>query len=134
MTQEDKELLIKDLCCRVPYNTVVSIGYLTYDGLKWVDEPLTLLLLQSIEEEDSWEYVKPYLRQMSNMTDEERKEFDKLCETDGDSWMGNHRVSFPKRLRVIDKCVNWLNKKMFDYRGLIPNGLAETAPEGMYNS
>ena len=32
------------------------------------------------------------------------------------------------------KVFDWLNKKMFDYRGLIPAGLALETPEGIYNN
>lgn len=129
MTQEETELLFQDLCARLPYGIKV-----TFAGYSGRDD--CTLNSQHLNSTYAIEYLglKPYLRPLSSMTEDERKEFDKLCETDGDSWMGNHRVSFPKRLRIINKCVDWLNRNMFDYRGLILKGLANEAPEGMYNN
>lgn len=64
------------------------------------------------------ESIKPYLRPMSSMTEEE---YDELCELANSKFIGD------------SKEIDWLNKKMFDYRGLIPMGLALEAPEEMYN-
>lgn len=141
MTQEERTLLHIDLSERIPYDTVLKVKGLVTSNEEFGDAYLdTVSWYEEVSVRDgsrvSYDIadVRPYLRSMSSMTEEERKEFDKLCETDGDSWMGNHRVSFPKRLRIINKCVDWLNKKMFDYRGLIPKGLALEAKEGMYNN
>ena len=134
MTQEDKEVVIKDMSARLPYGVMCEInnrcvkveeinpieGVITYDG--W--------LSCCIDEDED---IKPYLRSLSSMTESERKEFDDLSKFDEDVWMGNHKVGFPKNVRIMSKCVDWLNRKMFDHRGLIPKGLANEAPEGMYN-
>jgi hypothetical protein len=56
--------------------------------------------------------IKPYLRPMSSMTEEEKEEYHKLC----DSYYGIYFDS-------IDS-IDWLNKHHFDYRGLIPKNLA----------
>ena len=118
MKQEDKELLLKDLCARLPYgvkitdgsnvikaNPLICIGVFVCDG-KW----------------------KPYLRPMSSMTEEEQKEFVqfhcvKLCPIIIDDMLTLDNES---------KMLDWLNKNMFDYRGLIEKGVALEAPEGMY--
>lgn len=132
MGEKEYDLLMKDLCGRLPYGVMCKInnrcvkveeinpfeGVITYDG--W--------LSCGIDED-----IKPYLRPMSSMTESERKEFDDLSKFDEDVWMGNHKVGFPKQARIMSKCVDWLNRKMFDHRGLIPKGLANEAPEGMYN-
>ena len=129
MIQEEIELLFQDLCARLPYDVKITIaGYSgRYD---------CTLNSQHLNSTYSIEYLglKPYLRSLSSMTESERKEFDNLSKFDEDVWMGNHKVGFPKNVRIMSKCVDWLNKNMFDYRGLIPKGLANEAPEGMYNS
>lgn len=69
-------------------------------------------------------YIKPYLRPLSSMTDEEHEEYRKhVKEVNG----------FTYDINCSD-LVDWFNRKMFDYRGLIPKGLAIEAPEGMYES
>lgn len=129
MTQEDKNLLLQDLCGRLPYGVKV-----TFAGYSGRDD--CILNSQHLNSTYAIEYLrlKPYLRPLSSMTEDERKEFDDLSKFDEDVWMGNHKVGFPKNVRIMSKCVDWLNKNMFDYRGLIPKGLANEAPEGMYNN
>jgi hypothetical protein len=142
MTQEDKELLLTDLCARLPYDPIV-----------YVDENLPRLKLGASTR--VWEYIavdkpcKPYLRQMSSMTEEERIEFSKLlvkryCEED---WEGHISTSYCIEIDNVytdDEngikypsvfsmdAIDWLNKHHFDYRGLIEKGLALAALEGMY--
>jgi hypothetical protein len=75
--------------------------------------------------------IKPYLRPMSSMTEEEKKEYRKVCELDTEI-LTNHPMNgepFPALYNSQD----WLDKNMFDYRGLIPLGLALEAPKDMYN-
>ena len=118
MTKEDKELLLKDLCGRLPYGIKV-----TWDG----KHPLTVTphIYCAIANEDNINNLpKLLLRPLSSMTESERKEFDNLSKFDEDVWMGNHKVGFPKNVRIMSKCVDWLNKNMFDFRGLIPKNLA----------
>ena len=118
MTQEDKELLLKDLCSRLPYGVILvsSNEKITYqtDGNTGAE-----LLV-----EEEW---KPYLRPMSSMTKEEEKEYiniDNLSYTCPMDY-----AHFPTFKRI-----DWLNAHHFDYRGLIPKGLAVEAPEGIYNT
>ena len=132
MIQEDKDLLLKDLSARLPYGGV----YHRNDGanIKFnaIDVERGLLnYTDDIEERE----CKPYLRPMSSMTEEEyddmfhqlysaQKEFFRNCsnaDTIG-KIIGNDMVIY-----------DWLTKKMFDFRCLIPKGLALAAPEGMYN-
>ena len=106
MTQEDKELLLKCLCARLPYGIKV-----TWDG----KYPLTVTphIYCAITSEDNINNLpKLLLRPMSSMSEEERRYLQKL--------------PFPYDF------VDWLNAHHFDYRGLIPKGLALEAPEGMY--
>jgi hypothetical protein len=70
------------------------------------------------------EEVKPYLRPMSSMTEEERDEFVKLHIDD----------RLEGKIELCDaSCVDFYNSHHLDYRGLIEKGLALEAPEGMYN-
>lgn len=122
MEQKDKELLIKDLCARVPYHTKVSKAYwVAYDGkfeLEWYKKELTSSLLNYIEEEDAWEYIKPYLRPMSSMTEEE---YDQLYI---DSRVKEDSVDILDALANDLDAIDWLNAHHFDYRGLIEKDLA----------
>ena len=112
MKQEEKQLLLKDLCARYPYNAVVKEICAKYNNS--ADTKLILNHLEYIMY-SGWE-IKPYLRPISSMSQSEYDEY--LCiKTHG------------KPFEVID----WLNAHHFDYRGLIEKGLALEAPEDMYN-
>lgn len=121
MTQKEKQLLLQDLCARLPYDTTVYVAVNTANGLEWLWEKLTKRLLIQIEEEDAWEYIKPYLRPLSSMTEEELKEF-RACHCVYDL----HPDFQPIMCTIMNErnMFDWLNKNMFDYRGLIPKGLA----------
>ena len=115
MTPKEKQLLLKDLCARLPYGVKINHqGYI---------QELTVIVLEDIIY--SGHEVKPYLRPMGSMTEEEKIEWD------AEYAYNSHTYPYEEYLaRMLD----WLNKKMFDYRGLIPMGLAIEAPEGMYNN
>ena len=70
--------------------------------------------------------IKPYLRPMSSMTEEEINEF--ILISDTVFWLGEKRSTCILSLEQMD----WLNAHHFDYRRLIEKGLALEAPEGMY--
>ena len=122
MTREDKQLLLVDLCARLPYGVKFATKYSHFNDtheLLVINKHSTIvetfkMLWWDIED------VKPYLRPLSSMTEGEKKEYHELC----DSYCGIYFDSV--------RSVNWLNKNMFDYRGLIPKGLANEAPEGIY--
>ena len=142
MIQEEKESLIKDLCSRLPYNCMISIAEGGIDGIQWADVTLNSYLFHQIMEEDAWEYIKPYLRPMNSMTEEERNELRQLMNCDAVTdcsleYAVGGCVDYDDFLVYYDdssKLTDWLNKNMFDYRGLIPKGFALEAPEGMYNN
>ena len=118
MTQEEKQLLlIKDLGARLAYGVIVH-------SLGMPHEQMLIGYIPDIE----YYNIKPYLRPMSSMTEEERNEATQFEINNlgpiGCNW--NLLVSNSSQL------VDWLNEKMFDYRGLIEEGLALKAPEGMY--
>ena len=118
MTQEEKQLLLKDLCARLPYHPIVSVAYNYADkGIVWGFDVLRIKLLLEIEEEESWEYIKPYLRPMSSMTEEEKVEYGDRCYFTLECINANQQYYF-------NELYDWLNAHHFDYRGLIERGLA----------
>ena len=82
MTQEDKELLLKDLGARLSYKVVAQVSY--KDGEGWKTEDRKVLGVYTDEQVyvdcvyTNIENTKPYLRPMSSMTEEEKKEFNSL--------------------------------------------------------
>ena len=127
MTQEDKILLIRDLCGRLPYGVKTYIKNWSkldrkyYEGVytvESIDSSLNTIVADSerssvevIVGDDDYE-IKPYLRPMSNMTEEEKLMYEGLM-------IGTDN-NIPYILDVID----WLNAHHFDYRDLIEKGLA----------
>lgn len=117
MTQEEKGLLLKDLCGRLPYGVILNID----NGKYREDKELWPGLFDF---DDLWD-AKPYLRPMSSMTKEEDKEFWEIINNYGSDT--NAFDGFE-----LGDDIDWLNIHHFDYRGLIEKGLALEAPEGMY--
>ena len=122
MNKEEKELLLRDLCNRLPYNVMCQVEF-KEDG-KYNSK---VMLLSGIFTDEAYfttkggsiysnEY-KPYLRPMSSMTEEEQRTLDSMCN-------GVEMVSRLSGLKMFDKAFNWLNENHFDYRGLIEMGLA----------
>lgn len=137
MTQEEKELLIKDLCARIPYEVQCEIGGLQHGPYTFTGN--------DVEDLIAGRTFKPYLRHMSSMTEEERNfvnneffhnsdnfQIDDVGEmyTESQPFESIYTLS----LKIQSKYFDWLNKKMFDYRGLIEKGLALEAPKEMYNT
>lgn len=116
MKAEDKELLLKDLCARLPYGVKVKHEAQDYSStLMWVDVNRATVGRKADkigigEDWGSIEFIKPYLRPMSSMTDVEGQIYETL--------LGGFATEHAVQL------LDWLNRKMFDYRGLIPHGLA----------
>ena len=142
MKPKDKQLVLKDLCARLPYGVKAQV--LGWDEEKGeVEVPLKIYSINT----DGYVYfktndydvnylpvedVRPFLRPMSSMTEEEHNE-----------WFNYyHEIELKEAKSTGDylkaailgesASIDWLNKNMFDFRGLIPEGLAEIAPEGMY--
>jgi len=124
MTNKEKQLLLQDLCSRLPYGVKINHqGYI---------QELTVIVLEDIIY--SGHEVKPYLRPMESMTEKEREVYHLTMRK------YTHRL-YPNSCDWSDHTeycwtivtFNWLNAHHFDYRGLIPMGLALEAHEGMYN-
>ena len=128
MTQEEKELLLKDLCPRLYYNVCVNIKYKTGEPCygKLTPRDIQWFIDSKIEN------IKPYLRPMSSMTEEEKEKYYNLCykkEREGlefGKWAAKTHY-----YDTIDS-IDYLNSIHIDYRGLIPMGLALEAPKNMY--
>ena len=122
MTQEYKELLIKDLCARLPYNVICQVEF-KEDG-KYNSK---VMLLSGIFTDKAYfttkggsiysnEY-KPYLFPISSMTEEEKEEYCQL----------QQRVIYNSKGVInedVTKYINWCYKKHLDINNLIPMELA----------
>jgi len=160
MTQEEKQLLLKDLCARLPYGVKGRVYAETTKGdyditgdMIFFDSPFDVILddvntsteeihVIAIGNEDTVDFIedqqingalytiddfKSYLRPMSSMTEEEKKEYEKLTVMTSDGGYDWYMVPL---LSASD----WLNAHHFDYRNLIDKDLAIEAPEGMYKT
>ena len=138
MTKEDKSLLLKDLCARLPYDTVCQVEFKSdgrYESKNMIlsgifkDEAYFTIENGSVYSND----YKPYLFPLSSMTEEQKKEISKryklhtyygLCiEITNHSegyWDDDNSCNLQDYLWLVD----WFNKNHFDYRGLIEKGLA----------
>ena len=143
MTQEDKELLLKDLCARLPYEVVgkceIDASYDTsfdtifqthkFDAVVYGLTEDSLFVNPMIEDMDEHNFAeeevangidisdfKPYLLPMSSMTKEQKEEYQYITER----WMNESFYS-------ISDSTDWLNTHHLDYRGLIEKGLAINA-------
>ena len=135
MTQEQKELLLKDLCSRLPYRVKAYVKNWSkldrkyYEGVYTVESihPFLNNILVCSERfsvevlvgHDDYE-IKPYLFPLSSMTEEQKKEYHNLCSVGTDE-CGD--IIYFDTYESID----YLNKNKFDYRYIIPMGLAEDA-------
>ena len=114
MPQEYKELLLTDLCARLPYGIKFLRESWNYE---WDQELSVIEVLEDIDKDGyinrtkvyNVEDIKPYLFPLSSMTEEQEKE-----------WL----YTLSSDYHITYDTVDWLNKNHFDYRGLIPMGLA----------
>lgn len=127
---QEKELLLKDLCGRLPYGVICKTHFGSYE-LLGIDGTTLHLDSPIYDEGDGFfdlEYmeIQPYLRPMSSMTGVEEKIFLSLSEG----------LSYNKDTECVEyktERQDWLNANHFDYRGLIPMGLALEAKDGIYD-
>ena len=144
MIQEDKKLLLKDLCARVPYHPKGRVVN-ACNGAE-CDEWLTCATFPMFTNVTN--NCRLYLRPMSSMTEEEKEQFyyhildldiDDIKEENGGRlplpFANNGAGLYLENFYISDMhhAIDWLNEHHFDYRGLIEKGLALEATEGMYN-
>ena len=147
MTPEEKQLLLKDLCGRLSYGTEISLvdgtsGMITSISIVLHGTFVTVYFNRDNVEDVSLEDIKPYLRSMSSMTKEEKKELSARYVWEITSgkiqiryhsegyWDNDTECQTEEYLWLFD----WLNAHHFDYRGLTEKELALEAPEGMYET
>ena len=150
--QKDKELLLKDLCPRLPYNCRVFVEITDDLSHETHGYSITLNTHYIYEFENDKIVIKPYLRPLSSMTEEEILELYKITY---DTWYNDSLyykseewISFRDSIRNntlcfkssiwasrIFKVYDWLNSNNFDYNGLIPMGLGIDCTEtNIYDS
>ena len=132
MTLEDKSLLLKDLCARLPYDTVCRVEFKSdgkYESKNMIlsgifkDEAYFTIENGSVYSND----YKPYLFPLSSMTIEQQKEANIFDDMDMDILSENLGRNHRNKTNIPTATYNyidWLNKNHFDYRGLIERGLA----------
>lgn len=122
MEQEDKKLLLRYLCMALPYKVKVCLYERETCILLGIDGCDMYLDVDS--DPFRIESIKPYLRPMSSMTEEEKKEFDNFCVIDEFVWEGKTEIGYKNQAIIMSVAINWLLKKHFDFMDLIPKGLA----------
>lgn len=139
MTQEEKKLLLEDLCNRLPYGVKCNVGdNKPYTLSKIEVDSLNGHLLDFIEMKDGLNIqvylseVKPYLFPLSSMTEEEKKELLEISNFNSDiDEICDDFIIFIERTSIdivdIVNFISYLNAHHFDYRGLIPMGIANNA-------
>jgi hypothetical protein len=135
MTNEEKQLLITDLSARSYCGVKCHLSSVSSKGPKirtitglipsselvFVDKAT---IFGPTEEGYNIEFIKPYLRPMSSMTEEEKIKYCNLQ----DRFLCSSQYPVTNAYELFD----WLDIHHFDYRGLIDKGLALPAPKGMY--
>ena len=111
MTQEDKELLLKDLCARLPYGVKVQDELGRTNKLVIGNADLNRLYYNDFSIYSEEKLSLPYLRPMSSMTEEQKSQYNFYLT----------RIVFAYDASLL---IDWLHKNHFDYRGLIKKGLA----------
>lgn len=109
MTKEDKELLMRDLSCRIPYGVIVNVygmSNVKLTSVSWYGEV-------GVNDDSTYLYpiseVKPYMFPLSGMTEEQQTNLTKFV---------------ANGIKGENILYDWYNKNHFDYRGLIEKGLA----------
>lgn len=109
MTQEDKDLLLKYLCMALPYGVKIELTWWVMGEWTYINTTLEPdHIEQLLNDEDGDTEIKPYLRSMLSMTEEEKMYKENYFKYDYLSW----------------DYVGWLLEHHFDFIGLIPKGLA----------
>lgn len=118
MTQENRDLLLKDLCARLPYGVKVQTTYINPQTKERKDIGTDVLSTVEISMLiDGYEEHKPYLFPLSSMSDEQKVIYGDLC------YAIIHSLAWDMQA-ALNELVDWLNKNHFDYNNLIPMGLS----------
>ena len=132
MTQENSDLLFKELSSRLAYRVKFPIYWWNEDSQTDEEIVATLYSINTdgyceIFDHDGTVYIdniKPYLRPMSSMTVDEEYEYHTTFQVEADT----HGFTYIESFESFD----WLTAHHFDFRDLISKGLALEAPKDMY--
>jgi hypothetical protein len=139
MTQEEKSILLRDLCGRLPYNVKVKHAHFHKNG-EDADIVLNTYNAHKLLNGMSIYAIRPYLRPMASITEDEKNELKRIYDAEQ---VDNIGIYFSEGCTLEEYCslitfamcgfvADWLNAHHFDYNGLIAKNLALVAPEGMY--
>ena len=143
MTQENKNLLLKDISARLPYGVIVETpkgkGHVCDINLTIFGIEIGVNINPTIRDTFDIEDIQPYLYPLSSMTEEQMEELKGLCNMyipERFNYDDYHPYAY-RGIKVLYKhvdynykfdfkmdVIDWFNKNHFDYRGLIPKGLA----------
>ena len=130
MTQNEKDILLKDLCGRLPYGvnmaTSYGTGVLTSIRINDSIEKLGINIDSSFIRRFSVDDVKPYLFPLSSMTEEQKEELNNIFDLDVEIAIAHIKKGIPNLFTGLNR-LNWFIKNHFDIYGLIPMGLANDA-------
>ena len=128
MTQKDKELLLRDLCMRLPYGVIADTpkgkGHVCDINLTIFGTEIGVNINPTVRDTFSINDVKPYLRPMSSMTEEQKKKYNCLKHTVFGYHYEYGDVVEEIELYESPESFVYLIENHFDYYGLIPMGLA----------
>ena len=146
MTQQEKQLLLKDLCARLPYGVKVCISSESDGRLQINTVTLDIDFLHKYMLDGGYYshglfyktpgfQLLPYLRPMSSMTEEEKEYIkNRWCyndwDIDGPSSLWREKID----VEDADGIIDYFNEHHLDYRELIPMGLALEASPDMYKT
>lgn len=134
MTRDEKDLLLQDLCARLPYGVKFKWcdNFHTDDYYTFIGINEELIIGRDVNQNGClffWgqDKIKPYLRPMSSMTEEEK--FELKQEHVKDQQLFAEVIVVLNNTEMRGKVIphfaaDWCDKNMFDYRGLIDKGLA----------
>ncbi len=129
MIQKDKEMVLQDICARLPYSLRVRIYNHWTDSFEYIilsiDNINNTLIYFPIED------IKPYLRPMSSMTNEERGRYMEFIEWSHNDYDGTTTTCINKE--QLHEYLDFIYSHHLDSLGLIRMGLALEAPKDMYN-
>lgn len=126
MTQEQKNLLMRDLCARLPYGIICEDGYGNVLELIGIEIPNTATFKCSDKTfcTTDLDKCKPCLYPLSSMTEDQRNEYNSLKRE-----VPVFHYEYGDIVEEVDLCetvesIDYLYKNHFDCNDLIPLGLA----------